>query len=153
VELRREPLDGPAASALIARFEAEIAALYPGWSPAAGPTADPADFREPSGLFLVAYEFDQPVACGGFKHLNRTDAEVKRIFVAPSARGRGVAATVLGALEDGARDAGYLRVRLDTGDAQPWALRLYRSRGYVEIPDYNANPFASHWFERELTTP
>lgn len=150
-KFRDEPLDSPASRGLLAAFEAEIAGLYPGWSPISGPSATPEEFGPPSGLFLVAYEAAEPIACGGFKRLHASDAEVKRMFVAPASRGAGVGGVLLDALEARARDVGYERIRLDTGDAQPEALRLYRSHGYVEIEDYNANPFASHWFEKQLS--
>lgn len=149
-EFRDEPFDGASGRRLLEAFEAEIASLYPGWSPTTGPSADPEDFVAPAGLFVVAYEGGEAVACGGYKRLSATDAEVKRVFVTPDARGGGLAGLVMDELEARARGAGYLRVRLDTGAAQPGALRLYRTREYVEIDDYNANPFASHWFEKTL---
>lgn len=57
---------------------------------------------------------------------------------------------LLGALEDAALELGWRTVRLDTGDRQPEALALFRSAGYREIPDYNANPYASYWFAKSL---
>jgi GNAT superfamily N-acetyltransferase len=150
VEFHDERLDGDAGRELLGAFEAEVAALYPGWTPTSGPTAAPEEFVAPAGLFLVGYDGDSPVTCGGFKRLSTSDVEVKRLYVAPEARGTGLAGVLLDTLESRARDVGYERVRLDTGDDQPTALRLYRTRGYVEIDDYNANPFASHWFEKIL---
>jgi GNAT superfamily N-acetyltransferase len=148
--MRDEALDGQAGRRLLAAFEAEVATLYPGWTPTSGPSAMPEEFRPPSGLFLVAYSDDEPTGCGGFKRLSARDVEVKRLYVVPEARGAGLAGVLLDELESRARKAGYTRVRLDTGDEQPTALRLYSTRDYVEIDDYNANPFASHWFEKEL---
>jgi GNAT superfamily N-acetyltransferase len=145
-----EQLDSPAAQQLLAAFGVEIAALIPGWSLTSGPSATPHEFAPPSGLFVVAYEGDEPVACGGYKRLSASDAEVKRLYVVPDERGTGLAGMVLDSLEARARDVGYARIRLDTGADQPTALRLYEARGYVEIDDYNANPFASHWFEKVL---
>jgi GNAT superfamily N-acetyltransferase len=77
--------------------------------------------------------------------------EIKRMYVAPHVRGRGLARRLLAALEDAAWRLGHDRVRLDTGPAQAHAKALYESAGYVEIPDYNGNPHASYWAEKKLT--
>ena len=77
-------------------------------------------------------------------------AEIKRMFVVPDGRSRGHARRLLRGLEDAARRLGYSRVRLDTGPKQPHAKALYESAGYVEIPDYNANPKATYWAEKPL---
>jgi GNAT superfamily N-acetyltransferase len=147
---RTEPLDGPAGSLLLSAFAEEIASLYPGWNAGIGPSARPEEFVHPSGRFLVAYSGNRPVACGGVKHLDDTTGEVKRLYVVPDARGRGVGRRLLRALEDAAAELGWRTVRLDTGDQQPEALALFRSAGYREISDYNANPYASYWLEKPL---
>ena len=72
------------------------------------------------------------------------------MFVVPEAQGRGLSRLLLTALEDAARELGYRRLRLDTGDRQPVALHLYVSAGYCEIPDYNGNPYASYWGDKDL---
>ena len=72
------------------------------------------------------------------------------MYVMPERRGEGLARMLLTALEDAARDLGYVRVRLDTGRHQHAALRLYPSAGYLEIDDYNGNPYASYWAEKRL---
>ena len=153
LDLRDEPFDSPAATALIAAFAEEIASLYPGWTPATGPRATAGDFAPPSGGFVVAYEGGRPVGCGGVKSLDGRDAEVKRLYVAPEARGRGVARAILSRLEEVAAATGHAIVRLDTGDRLPGALALFRSAGYREIDDYNGNPVASYWLEKPLTRP
>jgi GNAT superfamily N-acetyltransferase len=76
--------------------------------------------------------------------------EIKRMFVRPAARSRGVAGALLAALEMAARSVGYKRVRLDTGPKQVHAISLYTRAGYVPIDPYNDNPFASFWGEKEL---
>jgi GNAT superfamily N-acetyltransferase len=99
---------------------------------------DPADFDPPRGLFLVAYDTTgDPVASGGWRAMDASplghrdgDAEVKRMFVAPGARGRGIARRILAALEDSARAAGRTRMVLETGLRQPEAIALYLSSGY-----------------------
>ena len=148
--LRQERLDGPSGEALLAAFMAEIVPLYPGWTPDTGPSATADELSPPTGLFLVAYVDDEPVGCGGIKRLSDEAAELKRLYVAPTVRKQSVARALVAALEDAARDAGYQVVRLDTGAEQPAAVRLFRSAGYIEIDDYNANPFASYWFEKLL---
>lgn len=138
------------AQRLLAAFVAEVASLYPGFSANAGPSATPADFSAPKGRFMVAWLDGQPVGCGGVKKLDAETAEMKRVYVAPEARSKGVANALVAALEDAGRALGFAKMRLDTGRSQPHARALYLKRGYREIADYNQNPFAGFWFEREL---
>lgn len=150
LELRAEPLDGAAGRRLIAAFHDEVTALYPFWTPSMGPSADPEEFEPPLGSFFVLYADERPAGCGGFKRLDERTAEIKRMYVWPDLRDRGLARRILERLEAEARTAGYTFVRLDTGDKQPEALHLYLSAGYREIPDYNGNRAASYWFEKAL---
>ncbi|MEO8688529.1 MAG: GNAT family N-acetyltransferase [Solirubrobacteraceae bacterium] len=130
-----------------------LGALYDEYDAAAGrilrggPSAEPSDFTPPRGTFLLAYEHDQAVACGGLKTLGPGVAEVKRMYVVPRARRRGVGRALLIALEDHARSMRFASVRLDC-ERHNWPL--YRAAGYVEIGDYNDNPFADHWAEKHL---
>jgi GNAT superfamily N-acetyltransferase len=98
----------------------------------------------------VAYVDDEPVGCGGVKRLDDSSAELKRIYLAAEARGRGLGRRLLEQLEQHARELGYERLRLDTGDLQPEALGLFRSAGYEQIPDYNGNNWAAYWMEKRL---
>jgi len=149
MELRLEGIDAPAGVALVAAFFDEIVPLYPSITPEnPGPSATPEELSPPGGAFLVAYVDNEPVGCGGIKRLDDDAAELKRLYVAPSARKGGVARALVSALEDAARHTGYRVVRLDTGDQQPAALQLFRTSGYREIDDYNGNPHASYWFEK-----
>ncbi|MFJ9446859.1 GNAT family N-acetyltransferase [Kitasatospora sp. NPDC101235] len=98
------------------------------------------DFEAPAGLFMIAYLDGRPVACGGWRakqagpdDLRDGDAELKRMFVIPEARGRGLARAVLSRLEQTAVEAGRARVILETGTEQPEAVALYRSEGYAAI--------------------
>jgi GNAT superfamily N-acetyltransferase len=84
------------------------------------------------------------------KGLSDGAAEIKRMYVVPEARGRGIAQELLVALEDAARSLGYDVVRLDTGPKQPHAERMYRRAGYAEIGNFNDNPFASYFGEKSL---
>lgn len=148
--VRAERLDDPAGARLLAAFGGEIAALYPGWDPGVGPSARAEEFVPPRGRFLVAYRGAHPVGCGGVKRLDDTAGEIKRLYVVPEERGRGVGRVLVGALEQAAVEFGWRTVRLDTGDQQPDALALFRSTDYREISDYNENPHASYWFEKSL---
>ncbi|MFJ2866531.1 GNAT family N-acetyltransferase [Kitasatospora sp. NPDC087314] len=101
------------------------------------------DFESPAGLFLIAYLDERPVACGGwrakragFDGVRDGDAELKRMFVVPAARGRGLARAVLRRLEQSAAEAGRTRVILETGTEQPEAVALYGSEGYGAIPKF-----------------
>jgi len=127
-----------------------MAARYGSFDERATPSATPRDLGPPGGAFLVVYAGGEPAGCGGIKRLAPDTGEVKRMFVAPAARGRGVARALLAELEATARSLGYARLRLDTGDRQPEARALYEAAGYRAIPDYNDNPYAHHWFEKDL---
>lgn len=103
----------------------------------------PDDFELPAGLFLIAYLGGEPVACGGWRAkkadphgLRDGDAELKRMFVAPAARGRGLARAVLRRLEETAAEAGRVRLVLETGTEQPEAIALYTSTGYGPIQKF-----------------
>ncbi|WP_320669964.1 GNAT family N-acetyltransferase [Patulibacter defluvii] len=153
-----ERSDAQPGTGLLDAFLAEIEALY---GPPTGPwpSADPDELAAPGGAFLVGRIDDRAVACGGVKTIEvaveeggapRPIAEIKRMYVAPDARGRGVARALLAALEEQARAIGHDVVRLDTGPDQPDALHLYRSAGYRDVPDYNGNARATHWLEKRL---
>ena len=146
------PADRPPAADLIAAMVAEMTALYGPIDVPSMPSATPADFAPPGGTFLVGFDGDgAPVCAGGVKRLDDDAAEIKRMYVVPAARGRGLARVLLGALEDAAREIGYGTVRLDTGALQPHAQRLYESAGYRSIGNFNANPVAAYWGEKRLS--
>ena len=141
----------PTASELLAATRAELNDVYETFSRLDNPPLAPAELRAPGGAYVVGYEGERAVAGGGVRRLAEGVAEIKRMYVRPSARSRGVAAALLAALEDAARALGYTCARLDTGPKQPHALRLYRSAGYSEVPPYNDNPFACFWGEKRLS--
>ena len=114
------------------------------------PKAGPEELNPPKGVFLVGYEEGVATCCGGLKRLDDETCELKRMYVIPAARGRGVARILLTALEDRARELGYGVARLDTGPRQPGAQHLYESAGYIEIPNFNANPVATYFGEKRL---
>ena len=147
------PADRPPAADLIAAMVAEMATLYGPIDVPGMPSATPADFAPPHGTFLVGFDGEAaPVCAGGVKRLDDDAAEIKRMYVVPAARGRGLARVLLAALEDAALDLGYGTVRLDTGALQPHAQTLYESAGYRAIGNFNANPVAAYWGEKRLGT-
>jgi len=85
---------------------------------------------------VMAYEDDTPIACGAIKAYDDSTMEVKRMFTAEAARGRGVAVKVLDELEAWSRELGYTRCLLETGKRQPYAIRLYQKCGYQVVPNY-----------------
>ena len=114
---------------------------------AAGP---PRDLAPPGGALLLIEIDRKPAGLGGVRHLDKGTAEVKSMYVAPPHRGRGIARALLTELEEIARRADCDAVRLDTSDYLTDAIALYRATGYREIADYNGNPKANLWFERQL---
>ena len=102
-----------------------------------GPTREGPMFIPPDGVFLVLRDDDgQAVGCGGIARFDAARGEVKRMYVVPEARGRGLGRRLLEELEAQARTLGYTSVALETGDRQPEAIRLYESSGYERIPCY-----------------
>ena len=111
------------------------------------------DFAAPKGAFVVARLFGQPVGCGALRMTGREVADVKRMWVAPRARGMGVGRRILGELERIARSRKLRSIRLDTNESLKEAQALYRSSGFVEVPAFNDEPYAQHWFEKRLRPP
>jgi DNA-binding MarR family transcriptional regulator/GNAT superfamily N-acetyltransferase len=120
------------------------------FDPARGTSAEPHELRPPAGAFLIAYLGEEPIGCGALKHRSGAPTEIKRMWVAESARGLGVGRRLLAELERLARGAGAPAVRLDTNRTLVEAISMYRSSGYREIPRFNDEPFAHHWFEKSL---
>lgn len=114
--------------ALAAALDAELEDRYPGLSADAPPQV--LDVL----VALVAYIGEAPVGCGALRELEPDVGEIKRMFVLPDERGRGVARGMLGVLEEQGRALGYSAVRLGSGIRQPEALALYESSGYSRIP-------------------
>jgi GNAT superfamily N-acetyltransferase len=152
IEFRDGFVDRGDGGRLEAAMRAEVGAMYDGLVLTSDemPAAGPDQLNPPKGVFLVGYEDGRAVCCGGIKRLDTRMCEFKRMYVVPTARGRGVARRLLGALEDRARRDGYLIARLDTGDRQPEARHLYESAGYRPIPNFNGNPIATFFGEKRL---
>ena len=123
-----------------------------GFDPALSIPADEEELRLPAGLFLVAMLREDPIGCGALKFHNNEPAEIKRMWVAQSARGLGVGRRLLSELEDRAADHGARAVRLETNKTLTEAISLYRSAGYIEVDRFNDEPYAHHWFEKQITS-
>ena len=149
MEVRRVSGSDPVAQELVAAMVDEMGELYEPGLPA-GSSASPSELSPPGGGFVVLADEGGAVAGGGIKRLDERACEIKRMYVVPQARGRGVARELLVALEELARDMGYAVARLDTGPKQPRAQRMYERAGYVPRSDYNGNPYASFWGEKRL---
>jgi GNAT superfamily N-acetyltransferase len=142
-EIRDEAYDSPNALVMMAAVQAEYVERYGG--PDSTPVAT-AEFTPPAGRFVVGYLDGVPVAMGGLRLRAAgglgglggliTEVEVKRMYVAPPARGGGLSRLVLAALEDRARELGATRVVLETGQRQPEAISLYTSSGYERIAGF-----------------
>jgi ribosomal protein S18 acetylase RimI-like enzyme len=114
---------------------------------AAGP---PVNLSPPAGVLLLARVAGDPAGLGGVRHLDTPVAEIKSMYVAPAYRGAGLARRLLAELERIATAHGCGACRLDTSDYLTAAIALYRAAGYREVADYNGNPKANLWFERQL---
>ncbi len=151
LELVESHPDGEVAGQLLARYYDELAGRFPGGFDVDRTVAAPgAELVPPSGCFLIARLAGRPVGCGAVRKLDEATAEIKRMWIDPAVRGRGVGRGLLGGLESAAERLGCRLVRLDTSSHLPEALNLYRSSGYEEIAPYNDNFYAHHWFEKVL---
>lgn len=150
--LDEEAFDGAVARTLLAELDAELDARYPGGG-IPPPVHRPDDYTRPRGCFVVARDGGRPVACGALRPGPEPGTgEVKRMYVVPDARGRRIAEQVLDRLADTALALGYRRLVLETGTAQPEALRLYERLGWRPVPafgHYRASPL-SRCYGRDL---
>lgn len=133
IEIRAARFDDPAVQKLVADALADLAARY-GGNGDDTPVAV-TDFEPPNGEFLVAVADGELVGSGGWRS-HGDFAELKRLYTAPNARGRGVARRMLAAVEESARSYGRKRLILETGDKQPEAVGLYISLGYQRIANF-----------------
>jgi ribosomal protein S18 acetylase RimI-like enzyme len=137
----------------VGEYFAELATRFPGGFDAARTSrVDVDDVRPPNGLMLVAHLRATPVGAGALKLHDGAIAEIKRLWVAPAARGTGLGRRLLTELERRAATNGRTIVRLDTNAALTEAIALYRSAGYREVARFNDEPYADHWFEKQQPT-
>ena len=121
-----------------------------GFDPSLSISADAHELTRPSGLLLVARLRHEPIGCGALKFHGADPAEVKRMWVAPAARGLGLGRRLLRELEQHAADAGVATLHLETNRALVEAIALYRASGYREVAAFNDEQYAHHWFEKRL---
>jgi DNA-binding MarR family transcriptional regulator/GNAT superfamily N-acetyltransferase len=120
------------------------------FDPLVGSTAEPDELRPPNGEMVVAYLRADPVGCGALKVTAPQTIDLKRMWLHESARGLGLGRRLLHDLEERAARLGAHTVRLETSDLLHEAVALYRSAGYEEVPAFNDEPFARHWFAKPL---
>jgi DNA-binding MarR family transcriptional regulator/GNAT superfamily N-acetyltransferase len=147
-----EPTD-PRARHCLRAYEAELDRRFAdGFDPARSISADAPELRPPAGLLLVATLLSEPVGCGALKFHGGEPTEIKRMWVADSARGLGLGRRLLAELEAHAAVGSTSKVaRLETNEALTEAIAMYRSAGYTEVAPFNDEPYAHHWFEKRLS--
>jgi GNAT superfamily N-acetyltransferase len=133
VRLTALPYDDPVAQDLVERVQQEYVARYGGRDEA---VVDPAEFVPPQGLFLAAEVAGDTIGSGAWRAMGAGMAEIKRVYVVPEFRRRGVAQLIVGALERSAAQAGHRSVVLNSGARQPEALALYEQLGYGPVAGY-----------------
>lgn len=136
----------------MSQYFAEIDARFTqGFDPGDALTTGLAAMAPPTGAFVIAWSYDRDVVgCGGLQEIGDGIGEVKRMWVARSARGQGLGRQLLERLEHEARALGHHTIRLDTNSQLPEAVAMYRNAGYIEIDRYNDNPYPDHFFEKSL---
>jgi DNA-binding MarR family transcriptional regulator/GNAT superfamily N-acetyltransferase len=151
VEIRPVDPSEPDARQCIRAYFAELdRRSETGFDPGAGISAEPHELVAPAGRLLIAYLHGEPVACGAVKHHPGGPSEIKRMWVSGSARGLGIGRRLLGELEAQVTASGATVAHLETNRLLTEAIRLYRSAGYREVAPFNDEPFADHWFEKQL---
>ncbi|WP_347312571.1 GNAT family N-acetyltransferase [Defluviimonas sp. SAOS-178_SWC] len=144
------PRDADALRCLHAYY-AELARRFPGgFDVTLSRDPDSVDMVPPRGTFLVALSDGHPLGCVALKGDGSKTGEIKRLWIAPAARGMGLATRLMKTAEDRARSLGMTTLRLDTNRTLGEAIALYRSTGWTEIPAFNTEPYAHHWFEKRL---
>jgi DNA-binding MarR family transcriptional regulator len=146
VDFRSEDAEG-----CLQKYYAELAARFPNGFELHADDAPAADeLAPPGGGMIMARLFGEPVGCGAIRTVGPGVGEIKRMWISPDVRGLGVGRRLLAELERAALERKLQTVRLDTNASLDEALHLYRTSGYREIPAYNHNPYAQHWFEKQL---
>jgi DNA-binding MarR family transcriptional regulator/N-acetylglutamate synthase-like GNAT family acetyltransferase len=135
----------------VEQYFAELDARFDvGFDPALSISADASELTPPAGALVIARLRERAIGCGALKLHGSAPAELKRMWVSSDARGLGLGRRILEELERHAREAGAAVVRLETNRALTEAIALYRRSGYVEVDAFNDEPYAHHWFEKQL---
>lgn len=106
--------------------------------------------RLPKGALILARRDGEALGCGALKFVDSRAADIKHVWVSPELRGQGVGHGLMDQLEKVAAENGYSWIRLDTNRTLTEAISMYRKRGYIEVPPFNDEFYAHHWFEKEL---
>ncbi|MEA3080527.1 MAG: hypothetical protein QOD54_195 [Sphingomonadales bacterium] len=151
VVIAEEPATSAAAQHCLQLYYRELEQRFKeGFDPGKSVLHSLDEFAPPAGSFLIMRLRGEPVGCGGLTALDPDAAYLKRMWIAPGGRGVGLGRHLLAALEEKARAIGYRIVKLETNQALPEAQQLYRSAGYREVPPFNDELYAHHWFEKAL---
>jgi ribosomal protein S18 acetylase RimI-like enzyme len=145
-----DPTSAPARACLRAYFAELDERFEAGFDPEQSISAAADELVEPAGLLLLARLRGQAIGCGALKLHGDDPAEIKRMWVDREARGLGLGRRLLAELERHASARGVRVVRLETNGALAEAIGLYRSAGYREVEPFNDEPYAHHWFEKDL---
>ena len=152
INIRREDLSSETAQTLIAALNADLRARYPEGDGMHYFRLDVDEVRPGLGAFVVAYDAGTPVGCGAVRTIGAGVAEIKRMYVVPNVRGRGIARRMLDVLESEARAIGVTMLMLETGTRQPEAIALYEKTGYSlrgPFGEYPPSPL-NVFFEKRL---
>ena len=143
---------GPDARYCLTQYYAELARRFDaGFDVSLSRDPDAADMEPPRGLFLLARDPDgASLGCAGLQGKGGALAEIKRVWIAPAARGQGLARRLMDQAETGARALGLTTLRLDTNRALPEAIAMYHRLGWTEIDRFNDDPYAQVFFEKRL---
>jgi DNA-binding MarR family transcriptional regulator/GNAT superfamily N-acetyltransferase len=151
VEIRHVDATHPDAQRCLHAYYAELNRRSErGFDPSVGATAHPHELRPPHGDFVVVYLHGEPVGCGGVKFHPGEPTEIKRMWVSDDVRGMGIGRRLLTELEALAIASGATLAHIETNATLTEAMAMYRRSGYVEVPAFNDEPFADHWFEKRL---
>lgn len=151
VQLRIADPRDPAARQCVRAYVDELGRRFDdGFDPAASISADDEELTPPAGLFLLATLQAEPVGCGALKFHPGAPAEIKRMWVVPSARGLGLGRRLLAELEHHAAGRQVRVLRLETNWSLTEAIGMYRAAGYREVAPFNDESYAHHWFEKVL---
>jgi GNAT superfamily N-acetyltransferase len=153
VDILRSTLASPDASRLVAALNAELTKIFPERG-ATHFSLTEAQTGFGEGAFLIAYLDNEAIGCGAVRRCDASTAEIKRMYVEPSVRGRGIGRALVEALEREAQFLGVTTVVLETGTRLAAAIRLYESMGYARVPlfgEYLSSPDTSLCFGKSLT--
>lgn len=142
----------PDAQWCLGEYFTELSEAFPtGYDPNTDSGFDVSAFQPPNGAMFILRDDGAPIGCGVVHRFDQDRAEVKRMWVAQSHRGRGLASRLLAALETWAAEHGFGRVVLDTNSSLAKAIAMYESKGYVATERYNEGVYCDRWFEKRLS--